>query len=113
MTTTTKKPAAKLEIDEATVLSTELIPYGRDNASTLLKCRIQVPGMGRRGGNGFVDVAVFDDVDATAQNVEEGTRVSFIGALQFREWTSSDGRRRSAFSAVGELRPLPDEPAAE
>ncbi|HEY4280362.1 MAG TPA: single-stranded DNA-binding protein [Conexibacter sp.] len=95
-------------ITTATIIGNpELRPYGRDNADNFLRTRIMVPGIGRAGGNGFLDVAVFEDAETLALTIDKGTKVAFNGELRFREWEDKHtGAKRSALSATGTLTPL-------
>jgi single-stranded DNA-binding protein len=53
---------------------------------------------------GFIDVAVFGKPgEAAARTLTRGWLVAVEGRLAHREWTGTDGGRRSAHSVIGRV----------
>jgi single-strand DNA-binding protein len=72
--------------------------------STLCEMRIAVDGMGRGRDAGFIDVAVFGKPgEAAARVLAKGWLVAVYGRLVYREWSATDGSKRSAHNIVGNV----------
>jgi single-strand DNA-binding protein len=64
--------------------------------------RIAVEGMGRSHSVGYVDVTVWDKPgEACARHLAKGWLVGIAGRLEYREWETDDGAKRSAHAVTG------------
>ena len=64
--------------------------------------RIAVDRMGRGASVGYIDVSVWGKPgEACAEHLRQGWLVGVSGRLEYREWQTEDGSKRSAHSIVG------------
>jgi single-strand DNA-binding protein len=64
--------------------------------------RIAVDGMGRSNSVGYIDVSVWGKPgEACARHIARGWLVGVSGRLEYREWVTDDGAKRSAHAVVG------------
>lgn len=81
-------------------------PELRSTASGEPVCalRIAVDGMGRSNSVGYIDVSVWGKAgEACARHIARGWLVGVSGRLEYREWTTDDGAKRSAHAIVGSV----------
>ncbi len=68
--------------------------------------RLAVPRRKRNGGDKdpgpvYIDVVTFNaQAEAIAEYMAQGRRVGVTGRLEYREWTDSDGGRRSKHEVI-------------
>jgi single-strand DNA-binding protein len=66
--------------------------------------RVAVDGMGRSNSAGYIDVAVWGKPgEACARHLKRGALVGVHGRLEYREWETTDGAKRSAHAIVGNV----------
>lgn len=66
--------------------------------------RVAVDGMGRAGEPGFITVNVFGKPgEAAAEILAKGWLVGINGRLEFREWESEEGQKRTAYQVNGDV----------
>ena len=93
------------------------------SSGSICKIRLAVDRMGRNNDTGYIDVTTFGaSGEAAAKVLSQGWLVAVSGRLQYGEWETQDGAKRSGHSVIGHVEFLaapkdntdtPAEPAAD
>jgi single-strand DNA-binding protein len=81
-------------------------PELRTTASgeSVCKMRLAVDRMGRNNETGYIDVTTFGaSGQAAAKVLGQGWLVAVSGRLEYGEWETSDGAKRSGHSVIGHV----------
>jgi single-strand DNA-binding protein len=74
------------------------------DGGSVCKIRLAVDGMGRRNTTGYVDVTSFGKpAEAAAKVLKQGWLVAASGRLEFAEWETTDGAKRSGHQVIGHI----------
>ena len=74
-----------------------------DNKS-ICKLRLAVERMGRNNDTGYIDVTCFGKpAEAAAKVLKQGWLVAVEGRLQYGEWQTKDGAKRSGHAVIGHV----------
>jgi single-strand DNA-binding protein len=74
------------------------------SGTTVCDMRIAVEGMGRGYETGYITVAAFGDGGAAAaEHLSKGWLVAVDGRLEFVEWETDSGEKRSEYTVVGNV----------
>jgi len=75
----------------------------RDGGS-VCKIRLAVDGMGRGNKTGYIDVTSFGKpAEAAAEVLSKGWLVAVSGRLEYAEWETTDGGKRSGHQVIGHV----------
>lgn len=70
----------------------------------ICKMRLAVDRMGRNNAAGYIDVATFGkQAEACAKVLDQGWLVAVEGRLEYGEWETAEGAKRSGHSVVGHV----------
>jgi single-strand DNA-binding protein len=75
-----------------------------NSGDQVCQIRLAVDGMGRANSAGFVDVTVWGKPgEVCAKHLTKGWLVGVAGRLDYREWATDDGGKRSAIAVTGQV----------
>lgn len=71
---------------------------------SICSMRLAVDRMGRGNETGYIDVTAFGaSGEAAAKVLTQGWLVAVSGRLEYREWQTTDGAKRSGHSIIGHV----------
>jgi single-strand DNA-binding protein len=74
------------------------------DGSSVCKMRLAVDRMGRSNATGYIDVTSFGKAaEAAAKVLTQGWLVAVSGRLEYAEWESADGAKRSGHQVIGHV----------
>jgi single-strand DNA-binding protein len=74
------------------------------SSGSVCKMRLAVDRMGRNNETGYIDVTTFGaSGEAAAKVLSQGWLVAVSGRLQYGEWETQDGAKRSGHSVIGHV----------
>jgi single-strand DNA-binding protein len=74
------------------------------DGGSVCKIRLAVDGMGRRNTTGYVDVTSFGKpAEAAAKILTQGWLVAVSGRLEYAEWETTEGGKRSGHQVIGHI----------
>ena len=74
------------------------------DGSSVCKMRLAVDRMGRSNATGYIDVASFGKpAEAAAKVLTQGWLVAVSGRLEYAEWETADGAKRSGHQVIGHV----------